>query len=56
MVYNNRKQNVVFIVKTNPINPLPNVRHTDGRLIMPNEYRSRLEENSIVFVDVHFEL
>ena len=56
MVYDDRKEKQVFIIKTNPINPLPNVRHADGRLIMPNEYGSRLEENSIVFVDVHFEL
>lgn len=55
MVFDDEKK-TVFIVKTNPINPLPNVlvRHTDGCHIMPNEYGSKLEENSIVFVDVHF--
>ena len=37
-------------------NRLPNVTNKDGRLLMPNEYGSRLENNSIVMVDVHFEL
>ena len=38
------------------VNRLPDVRHTDGRLLLPNEYRSKLQNNSIVMVDVHFEL
>ena len=37
-------------------NRLPNVTNKDGCLLMPNEYSSRLENNSIVMVDVHFEL
>ena len=36
-------------------NRLPNVTNKDSRLLMPNEYGSRLE-NSIIMVDVHFEL
>ena len=35
---------------------LPNITNKDSRLLMPNEYSSRLENNSIVMVDVHFEL
>ena len=37
-------------------NRLPNITNKDSRLLMPNEYSSRLENNSIVMVDVHFEL
>ena len=37
-------------------NRFPDVRNKDGRLISPNEYSSKLEDKSIVMVDVHFEL
>ena len=37
-------------------NRLPNVTNKDSHLLMPNEYGSRLENNSIIMVDVHFEL
>ena len=37
-------------------NRFPNVKNKDDRLVFTNEYRSRLENNSIVMVDIHFEL
>ena len=40
----------------NPINRLPDVRNTNGGVILPNEYGSKLKENSIIMVDVHFQL
>lgn len=55
MIFHDENDEFVFIIKTNPISCLPDVRHRDGGLL-PNEYSSKLEENSIVIVDVHFEL
>lgn len=37
-------------------NRFPDVKNKDDPLVFPNEYRSRLENNSIVMVDIHFEL
>lgn len=37
-------------------NHFPDVRNKDGQFLLPNEYRSKLEHNSIVMVDVRFEL
>ena len=37
-------------------NRFPDIRNKDGRLISPNEYSSKLEDKSIVMVDVHFKL
>ena len=37
-------------------NRFPDVKNKDDCLVFPNEYRSRLENNSIVMVDVHFKL
>ena len=37
-------------------NHFPDVRNKDGQFLLPNEYRSKLEHNSIVNVDVRFEL
>ena len=56
MIFDAESDNFVFIVKTNPIIPIADVRHKDGGLLLPNEYSYKLEENSIVIVDVHFEL
>lgn len=36
--------------------PFPNIRDGDGRLIMPNEYKSRLEDGSIVIVNASLRL
>ena len=56
MIFDYERDEFVFIIKTNPIDPLPDVRRPDGGLILPNEYGWKLEENSIIMVDVHFEL
>ena len=56
MIFDAESDDFVFIVKTNPIIPIADVRHKDGGLLLPNEYSYKLEENSIVIVDVHFEL
>ena len=37
-------------------NRFPDVKNKDDRLVFTNEYCSRLENNSIVMVDIHFEL
>ena len=37
-------------------NRFPDIKNKDDCLVFPNEYRSRLENNSIVMVDIHFEL
>ena len=35
---------------------VPNVRDSDGFLIMPDEYRERLQHNSIVLLNVYFKM
>ena len=35
---------------------IPNVRDSDGCVIMPNKYESKLKDGSIVIVNVHFKL
>ena len=37
-------------------NRFPDVKNKDDRLVFTNEYCSRLENNSVVMVDIHFEL
>ena len=56
MIFDFERDEYVFIIKTNPINPIPDVRRPNGDLILPNEYERKLEENSIIMVDVHFKL
>lgn len=56
MIFDAESDDFVFVVKTNPIIPIADVRDKDGGLLLPNEYSFKLGENSIVIVDVHFEL
>ena len=56
MIFDAESDDFVFVVKTNPIIPIADVRDKDGSLLLPNEYSFKLGENSIVIVDVHFEL